>query len=137
MVVLNNTSLNVAIWVPAVDGDFITDYPSRQSRKGRFPRVPVLISQNTDKGASFGQNRSASKGGINTDDKLKESITRVILGPNPDLLTLLRDLLYIYPNIQAVGVPSLEKFPVLTPKVPEVTFLGLQYRRTAALYGNW
>ncbi|KAK3368482.1 Alpha/Beta hydrolase protein [Podospora didyma] len=137
MAVLSNTSLSVAIWVPAMDGDFIADYPSRQSREGRFPRVPVLVGQNTDEGASFGQNRSASRGGINTDDELKESITRVILGPSPDLLALPRDLLYVYPNIQAVGIPSLEKFPVLTPEVPEATFLGLQYRRTAALYGDW
>ncbi|KAK0717450.1 Alpha/Beta hydrolase protein [Lasiosphaeria miniovina] len=137
MAVLRNTSLNVAIWVPAMDGDFIADFPSRQVREGKFPRVPILAGQNTDEGATFGQNRSASRGGINTDDELKESITRVILGPNPDLPALLRDLLYLYPDIQAVGIPSLEKFPVLTPEVREVTFLGLQYRRTAALYGDW
>jgi hypothetical protein len=120
-----------------MDGDFIADYPSRQVRDGRFPRVPILVGQNTDEGASFGQNRSASGTGIDTDDELKESITRVILGQNPDLPAILRDLLYVYPNIQAVGIPSLEKFPVLTPEVPEASFLGLQYRRTAALYGDW
>jgi hypothetical protein len=137
MAVLSNRTLDVSIWVPALDGDFIADYPSRQVRDGRFPRVPILVGQNTDEGASFGQNRSATGGGISTDEQLKESISRVILGPNPDTPAILSDLLYLYPNIQAVGISSLDKFPLLTPDVPEVSFLGLQYRRTAALYGDW
>jgi hypothetical protein len=137
MSVLNNRTLNVAIWLPAMDGDFIADYPSRQLRDGRFPRIPILVGQNTDEGASFGQNKSVSGGPINTDDEMAESASRIILGPGPNLPGLLTDLFGLYPNIQAVGVPSLDKFPVLTPEVPEASFLGLQYRRSAAIYGDW
>lgn len=137
MAVFSNFSLGVAIWVPVMDGDFIADYPSRQVREGKFPRVPILVGQNTDEGASFGNNRSAAGHGINTDAELEESVTRILFGPNPNLPSLVKELLYVYPNIQAVGIPSLDKFPVLTPQVPEVSFLGLQYRRTAALFGDW
>lgn len=137
MTVLSNTSLNVAIWLPAMDGDFIADYPSRQLREGKFPRIPILVGQNTDEGAQFGQNKSASGKGINTDAEMAESVTKFILGSNPNLPTLVEELLYLYPNIQAVGVPSLDKFPVLTPQVPEASFLGLQYRRSAAVFGDW
>ncbi|KAK0744306.1 Alpha/Beta hydrolase protein [Apiosordaria backusii] len=138
MAVLNNRALNVAIWVPAMDGDFIADYPSRQSRDGRFPKVPVLVGQNTDEGASFGANRSATAGPINTDEEMAESVTRVLFGPNhPNLDSLVRELLYLYPDIQAVGIPSLDKYPVIKPGSPEAAFLGLQYRRSTAIYGDW
>ena len=137
MSVLSNTALNVAVWLPAMDGDFIADYPSRQLRDGRFPRIPILVGQNADEGASFGQNKSVSGAAINTDDEMAESASRIILGPGPNLPGLLTELLDLYPNIQAVGVPSLDKFPVLTPEVPEASFLGLQYRRSAAIYGDW
>ena len=134
---LGNLTLGVAIWLPAMDGDFIADYPSRQVRQGKFPRVPILVGQNTDEGASFGQNRRADGKGIDTDAELEESVTRILFGPNPNLPSLVKELLYVYPDIQAVGIPSLDKWPVLTPQVPEVSFLGLQYRRTAALFGDW
>ncbi|KAM7185088.1 Alpha/Beta hydrolase fold [Rhypophila sp. PSN 637] len=137
MAVLSNQALGVAIWLPAMDGDFIADYPSNQVRDGRFPRIPVLIGQNTDEGASFGGNRSATGRGINTDEELKESLERIIFGPNPNLPKLIDELLAVYPNIQAVGIPSLDKFPVITPELPEAAMLGLQYRRTTAIYGDW
>lgn len=137
MSVLSNTTLNVAIWLPAMDGDFIADYPSRQLCNGKFPRIPILVGQNADEGASFGQNKSVSGAAINTDDEIAESASRIILGPGPNLPGLLTELFDLYPNIQAVGVPSLDKFPVLTPEMPEASFLGLQYRRSAAIYGDW
>ncbi|RYP59592.1 hypothetical protein DL771_010838 [Monosporascus sp. 5C6A] len=96
MAVLRNTSLNVMIWLPAMDGDFIADYPSRRVREGKLPRVPILVGQNTDEGACFGQNRSASGKGINTDEELEESVTRIILGPNPDPPTLYRRTAALY-----------------------------------------
>ncbi|KAK4158663.1 Alpha/Beta hydrolase protein [Cladorrhinum sp. PSN259] len=109
MTVLSNRALDVAIWVPAIDGDLIADYPSRQSADSRFIKVPVLVGQNTDEGASFGANRSATSGPINTDEQMAESVTRVIFGPNhPNLDNLVRELLYLYPDIQASkhGIPA-------------------------------
>ncbi|KAH9906410.1 alpha/beta-hydrolase [Xylariomycetidae sp. FL2044] len=38
------------VWNPLLDGDFLTAYPSRLMREGRFVRVPLLLGANTDEG---------------------------------------------------------------------------------------
>lgn len=49
---------------------------------------------------------------------------------------LVNEALALYPDIQAVGVPSLEKFPVIEPGDSIATALGLQFRRTGAFFGD-
>jgi hypothetical protein len=46
------------------------------------------------------------------------------------------ELMFLYPNIQAVGVPGLDKWPVIQPGDEVAQRMGLQYRRTAALFGD-
>lgn len=140
-----NAALNgteAAPWPPMLDGDFIADFPANQLRDGRFPRIPILIGTNTDEGSGFGQGKGPDGAGVNTDDEMRAAV-EAILGPDAPTQTgkpldqLVDEVLAVYPDIQAVGVPSLDKFPVIEPGDSIATALGLQFRRTGAFFGDF
>ena len=136
-------------WSPVIDGDFVVDYPSSQLKSGRFARVPILIGANSDEGTSFGKAMGPGGRGVHTDDEFAASIRKYL---SPDLTTsgsetsktveqVIDELMAIYPNIQSIGVPSLSSWPeVVTPSTTgkgiDIDTIGLQYRRTASLYGD-
>jgi acetylcholinesterase len=137
---LNGTS--AVYWPPVLDGDFIADYPSKQHAEGKFVHVPILIGSNTDEGTSFGTGRGPNGGGVQTDAQMANA-TAAVFGPNAanetgkSVSELVDELLYLYPNIQAVGDPSLETYPdVLVPGSRLANMVGAQYRRTGALFGD-
>jgi hypothetical protein len=45
-------------------------------------------------------------------------------------------MMALYPNIQAVGIPSLDKWPVIQEGDIVAQSMGTQYRRKAALFGD-
>ncbi|KAK3292126.1 Alpha/Beta hydrolase protein [Chaetomium fimeti] len=137
---LNGTAANP--WSPVLDGDFIADYPSKQLREGRFPQVHLLLGCNSEEGASFGTEVGPDGGGVNTDDEMRKAVT-VIVGPEVQetvgktVEQVVDELMFLYPNIQAVGVPGLDKWPVIQPGDEVAQIVGSQYRRTAALFGDY
>ncbi|POS69442.1 carboxylesterase [Diaporthe helianthi] len=137
---LNGTA--AAPWPPMLDGDFIADFPVNQLRDGRFPQIPILIGTNTDEGSAFGQGRGPNGTGVNTDDEMRAAV-EAILGPDAPAHTgkplsqLVDEALALYPHVQAVGVPSLDKFPVIEPGDSIATARGLQSRRTGAFFGDF
>lgn len=139
-----NNALNgtdAAPWAPMLDGDFIADYPVNQLAAGRFPRIPVMIGTNQDEGSAFGTGRGPNGTGVNTDEEMRSAV-RSVIGAQAAQLTgksideIIDEALAVYPNIQAVGIPSIDKFPVIVPGDTVATALGLQYRRTGALFGD-
>jgi acetylcholinesterase len=80
-------------------------------------------------------------GGVNTDDEMRAAV-EALFGADAAVQTgksvdeLADEALALYPNIQAVGVPSLDKFPVIQPGDGIATALGLQFRRTGAFFGD-
>ncbi|KAH6611774.1 Alpha/Beta hydrolase protein [Chaetomium sp. MPI-SDFR-AT-0129] len=137
---LNGTAANP--WGPVLDGDFIADYPSKQLSEGRFPKVSVLIGCNSEEGASFGTGRGPNGGGVNTDDEMRNAIASIVgleveKTAGKSLEQVVDELMYLYPNIQAVGVPGLDKWPIIQPGDMVAESMGLQYRRTAALFGDF
>ncbi|KAG8165356.1 hypothetical protein KVR01_005631 [Diaporthe batatas] len=140
-----NAALNgteAAPWPPMLDGDFIADFPVNQLRDGRFPQIPILIGTNTDEGSGFGQGKGPNGGGVNTDDEMRAAV-EAVMGPDAPTQTgktldqLVDEVLALYPDIQAVGVPSLDKFPLIEPGDSIATELGLQFRRTGAFFGDF
>ncbi|KAL1860444.1 hypothetical protein Daus18300_009218 [Diaporthe australafricana] len=140
-----NAALNgteAAPWPPMLDGDFIADFPVNQLKDGRFPKIPILIGTNTDEGSAFGQGKGPNGTGVNTDDEMRSAV-EAIFGPDAPTQTgksldqLADEVLALYPDIQAVGVPSLEKFPVIEAGDSIATALGLQFRRTGAFFGDF
>lgn len=140
-----NDALNgtdpVSPWPPVLDGDFIADYPVNQLRDGRFPPVAVLIGTNADEGSAFGGGRGPNGTSINDDAAMRYAVAELIGPEAPQLMgksldALVDEALALYPNIQAVGDPSIDKFPAITPDDPLAAVLGLQYRRSAALFGD-
>lgn len=100
-----------------LDGDFIQDFPSTQLALGKFVKVPLLIGCNADEGTSFGVD------GINTDEEFATAIAQG--GPDTETITILEAL---YPNIQALGIPS-----EATYSGPETAAIaGTQFKRSAA-----
>lgn len=137
---LNGTTASP--WAPMLDGDFIADYPHNLLAAGRFPRIPVLIGTNQDEGSSFGTGRGPNGSGVDTDAQLRYAVAADLIGAEAARWTgrsadaLVGEALLLYPDVQAVGIPSLDKFPAIVPGDEIATTLGLQYRRTAALFGD-
>lgn len=137
---LNGTDSS-ALWPPVLDGDFIADYPINQLQAGRFPQIPVLIGTNVDEGSAFGDAKGPNGTAVNTDAEMRYAIARVIGADAPiwtgkSLDELVDEALELYPDIQAVGIPSIDKFPVIVSGDEIATALGLQYRRTSAFFGD-
>lgn len=131
---LNGT--DASPWPPVLDGDFIADYPGNQLADGRFPKIPILIGCNADEGTAF------AEPDINTDEDMRAAIVEDKFGNSSTQTTgktvdeLVDELMYLYPNIQAVGDPGLDKFPAIQPGDENAETLGLQYRRSAAFFGD-
>jgi hypothetical protein len=128
-------------WPPMLDGDFIADYPVNQLADGRFVKVPVLIGANADEGSAFGTGKGPDGGGVDTDDDFRYALEGIIGADAPlwtgkSLEQLVGELMAVYPDLQAVGVPSMDKFPVIVPGDEVATLRGLQYRRTGAVIGD-
>lgn len=141
-----NHALNVSSvgpWAPQFDGNFFADHPANQLNNGKFPKIPILIGENTDEGSAFGSGRGPNGGPINTDADFEWSIKNGLLGPQAaeasgkSIEVLTSELMALYPNIQSVGIPSLASWPeVINASTEGVEQLGLQYRRANALYGD-
>ncbi|CAK7228907.1 hypothetical protein SBRCBS47491_007068 [Sporothrix bragantina] len=135
-------------WSPVLDGDFIADYPYNQLRDGRFVRVPVLIGCNSDEGTSMGSSVGPDGKGVNADIDLRAAIVgRFGLNGNtlprsnatstPEKVNMLvNELMALYPDIQAIGVPGLKRFPVITAGDKLAQSVGIQFRRSSALFGD-
>ncbi|KAH7329658.1 carboxylesterase [Stachybotrys elegans] len=140
---LNYTGNGPGTWVPVLDGDFFVDYPHNQLIRGEFAKVPILIGTNTDEGAgSFGQRRGPNGTGINSDEDMRFALRSVFppLAANTTGKTieqLVDEVMYLYPNIQRVGIPSLERWPHVIQEGDEyANRLGLQFRRGASFFGD-
>ncbi|KAG6221519.1 hypothetical protein E4U26_005903 [Claviceps purpurea] len=126
------------IWPPVLDGTFLTDYGAKQIANGRFAKVPILVGSNSDEGSFFGP----MSGVVNTDDDFRRAVQQV-LSPaasgniNKSIHAILDEVLYLYPNIQSVGNPSLQTMPHLLQAGDEYTQeVGLQRRRVNAFIGD-
>ncbi|KAM0322912.1 hypothetical protein ACHAPQ_008885 [Fusarium lateritium] len=93
---LNATSTKVqGSFYPVVDEDFIPDFPSTLLENGNFTKVPIMLGTNADEGTFFGMP------GVDTD---KELVARLrSTGLDTDTI---ETLLALYPNIDALGIPS-------------------------------
>lgn len=137
-----NPALNGTLsWAPVLDGDFIADYPVNQLATGRFPKIPVMIGTNTDEGTAFGTAQGPNGTGVNTDAEMRYAVNKRIGAQAPALTgksldELIDEILALYPDIQAVGIPSIDKFPVIVAGDEVATAFGLQYRRTGAFFGD-
>jgi len=126
---LNISTSGLGPFSPTIDNDFVATYPSIQLGAGNFVRVPLIIGTNTEEGTAF----STSYGPINNDTEFL-SVLASTSGASPSELSTLAAL---YPNIQALGIPSLETYPDLyTPLNPLSAEYGLQFRRAAAYFGD-
>lgn len=136
-----NTALNgtsIGPFAPVLDGDFIQSYPSVQFASGNYVKAAALIGCNTDEGAGTSSRRPQ---GANTDAQVRAAVAR-IFGPRAPEMTgksvedLVDEMMYLYPDIQAVGLPGFHRFPALLPGDALSNVTGLQLRRTAALWGD-
>ncbi|KAJ2904767.1 hypothetical protein MKZ38_007275 [Zalerion maritima] len=134
-----NYALNmtgIGPWPPVMDGDFVSNYVSKQIEDGRFPKIPIMIGSNSDEGSAFGVS------GINSDQDITAAVAAIIpddvegtTGKSVD--EIVNEILYVYPEIQSVGVPSLGTWPVVIEEGSGwAESLGMQYRRSAAIFGD-
>lgn len=132
----------VGPFTPVLDGDFIQDFPTSQLLRGDFVHVPILIGANTDEGADFNKGLLPDGRLVHTDEDLREALARQISEQNENgsrtVDDIVDEIMYLYPNIQSVGIPSLSRWPhVLQEGDSDALVLGTQYRRTAAFWGDF
>ncbi|KAJ6010777.1 carboxylesterase family protein-like protein [Penicillium sp. IBT 35674x] len=124
--VLNTTEYNSG-WNPTLDGDFVARYPSQQIKDGAFVRVPIIVGASSDEGTNFSPkpiNDTADFIGwlnVTTSDQWAFDET------------LVNEVLQVYPNDPAVGIPS---FATLGGDVTFPQPYGAEYRRSAAYWGD-
>jgi carboxylesterase type B len=100
---------------------------------GNFVKVPFLIGSNTNEGTAFGSGFGPNGLGVNSDQEWLDVLNQTsgIVGETATLLSAL------YPNIQAVGIPSIESYPnIITPGSADAMNFGLQFRRLGAYFGD-
>ncbi|KAM4061818.1 carboxylesterase family protein [Hirsutella rhossiliensis] len=131
-----NRALNVSQvgpWVPVLDHDFLHDYPTNQLRKGNFVKVPLLVGVTTDEGGGFVTDST------NSDEDVREALRAQLISNNTaeNVDQLLKELMYLYPNVQSIGIPSLKTWShIIQPGDAGSPNLGSQYRRMAAIVGD-
>ncbi|CAI6098743.1 unnamed protein product [Clonostachys chloroleuca] len=129
----------VSGFAPIIDGDFFQDFSTNQLEDGRFVKVPILVGANTDEGSDMNKGILSGSRLVNTDADMREALTSVVLGQNTNKTVdeVVDEIMYVYPNIQAVGIPSLEKWPhIIKTNDSYAQELGAQYRRTTAFWGD-
>ncbi|PMD21774.1 alpha/beta-hydrolase [Hyaloscypha hepaticicola] len=105
---LNTFADRIGPFVPIIDNDFIATHPSIQLSIGNFVRAPLLIGSNTDEGTSFGINYRPNGTGVNSDAEWLDTLTSTGIEPNSQTAAIIS---YLYPNIQALGIPNLTTWP--------------------------
>ncbi|KAF4499378.1 triacylglycerol lipase II precursor [Fusarium agapanthi] len=104
--------------LPVVDDDFVPDYPSKLLANGNFTKVPLMAGTNADEGSFFG---------LPSVDSTEEAVSNLrAAGLDADTVDT---LLALYPNIDALGIPSGYRYKSSDP-------VKKQYKRWAALQGD-
>ncbi|KAG5961748.1 hypothetical protein E4U57_007451 [Claviceps arundinis] len=129
------TEQSTSNWVPVLDGNFLNNHSAKQMANGQFAKVPILVGSNSDEGAMFG-------GVANTDDDFR-GIVQQAFSPNASdninksIHEIVNEVAYLYPNIQSIGIPSLQTMPHVLQAGDEYTQqVGLQRRRVNAFIGD-
>ncbi|KAE8446572.1 hypothetical protein EG329_011904 [Mollisiaceae sp. DMI_Dod_QoI] len=116
-------------FVPIIDGDFVATWPSVQLQKGAFVKVPLLIGANSDEGTAFG-----SSFNVSTDDDFLDTLNSTGIGYRTFASRIIP---YLYPNIEAIGIPSPISCPTLFADTPFLSSsLGFQFRRLTSYFGD-
>ncbi|OKL56729.1 hypothetical protein UA08_07865 [Talaromyces atroroseus] len=139
--VLNVTSLQY--WPPTLDGEFIADFLTNQLNNGNFVKVPILIGTNTDESTIFWGPSGINETGIYTEADFLADVQEPF-GANVNITAsktkeqLAAEISLLWPNIQAIGLPDFETWPIiLTPKSTYSQDLGLQWRRGSAFWSDY
>lgn len=109
---------NTAGFGVVTDGDFVQDYGSVQLKRGQFAKVPIIIGDNSDEGASF------APYGINTTEQFEASLSSL-----PEAHR--KKILQAYPDDLRVNV-----IQTLGDQRPSPRF-GHQFRRVATYIGDY
>ena len=131
---LNISASSLGPFVPVIDNDFIVTYPSTQLSTGKFVRVPLIIGANTDEGTAFGSGYGPNGTGVNTNTEWLQTLNSTGIDPTSDTAAIISAL---YPDIQALGIPSLQTYPaIISPSSAVAASVGIQFRRVAAYIGD-
>ena len=120
-------------WAPVIDGDFIRDYPPVELISGNVARVPVILGSNSDEGL-FVQTLLPSV--PNTTAETASMLSALFPTLPNDTVNALLDA---YPE----GAPAPPySLPASFPWCESLTATtnlscGAQYRRSAAILGDW
>jgi len=102
----------------------------------------VLTGHNTDDESSFHEGYGLRRGGsVNTNEEMHEPIASIV-GANDERTAgkragqVVDERALLNSDVQAVGIPSMDKWPVIEPGDAVARARGTQYLHAAALVGG-
>lgn len=122
-------------WQPVIDGDFIRQEPVLELGAGNVARVPIILGNNADEGLFVVNTIVGLDGSVPNDvDQLRTLISQVTALDN----STIDALLHAYPPGSPMPPYSLSTdFPWCAALAKVNLTCGAEYRRTAAILGDW
>ncbi|GAA6022626.1 hypothetical protein JCM10207_003928 [Rhodosporidiobolus poonsookiae] len=109
---------------PIIDGEFLTDVPSKLFDAGAFAQLPMIVGTNLDEGPYFVSSKSHSSLNLTTDAQL----TAWLMAQTPGMsATQAADFLRLYPNQQKYGSPY---------GTGDVKYLWKLFKRASSMFGD-
>lgn len=122
-------------WAPVIDGDFIRREPVLELDDGNVARVPIILGNNADEGLFVVNTISGLLGSVPDNvGQLKAVISQFTALDN----STIESLLQAYPPHSSMPPYSLSMdFPWCQALEKLNLTCGAEYRRTAAILGDW
>lgn len=123
-------------WQPVIDGDFIQREPFLEMVDGNIARIPIMLGNNADEGLFVVNTIADSLGSIPDNvDELKAALTTLLPAVDNSTVDL---LLQAYPPHSPMPPYSLSTDFAWCAALEKVNLTcGAEYRRTAAILGDW
>ncbi|GAA5885699.1 hypothetical protein JCM6882_007533 [Rhodosporidiobolus microsporus] len=109
---------------PVIDGDFLTDVPSKLLADGKFAQIPMIVGTQLDEGPEF----VASKAFTSLNLTLDSQMISWLMAQTPDMTKeQATTFLSMYPSQQAYGSPY---------NTGDQKFLWKQFKRASSIFGD-
>ncbi|CBQ67569.1 related to Lipase 2 precursor [Sporisorium reilianum SRZ2] len=125
-------------WLPLVDYELITDYPSVNLAQGKLADIPIIQGNNLDEGTLFGQKQ------LNSSDQFETWVRSAAVIYNTSYTEqALQQIFKLYPDIPEQGSPYYNAETATSAGTTNLSsriyqpLASNQYKRSSAFFGDF